>query len=219
MRVWFARGRHVLALHGVHRGGGVKKAWFCVAATLLAASAARADDISDCARASGDNAIRPCTAVVQSGGAGAAMAHEKLGDISFAANRFLDAANNYDDAVVESPNSVELLVKACRAYAVGNFRLDAGMADCQRALQRDGFNAGAHNVRGLIYFRQGKFAEALKDYDMSLHARPDHAGTLYMRGLTELKLGNAVAGNGDIDAAKRIDFRIDMELSVYGIRR
>jgi len=199
----------------------MKAVWFCVvlAASLIAGSAASADEADDCAQARGTNAIKPCTAATQDGGARAASAYEKLGDVKFGVNDFLGAAFDYDQAIVGNPDDVALLVKACRAYAVANAHLDLGMADCQRALQRDGFNASARNVRGLIYFRQGKFDEALKDYDMSLHARPNHAGTLYMRGLTELKLGKTAAGNGDIDAAKRIDMRIEIELGVYGIQR
>jgi tetratricopeptide (TPR) repeat protein len=148
-----------------------------------------------------------------------AVADETTGDAKFKQGNYLGAAHEYDDAVLHHPDDVELLIKACRAFAVSGEQLDNGLADCQRAIQRDGFNASAHNVRGLIYYRMGRFDDALKDYDISLARRPNHAGSLYMRGLTYLKLGQEARGQTDINAAIRLDITIDRQLAAYGIRR
>lgn len=189
-----------------------------VALVLGATPALAATDIETCKTGTGRDAIGACDAVIGDG-ADIRWAYIRRGDLNFARNSFNNAADDYDAALLLQPDDVPTLINACRARAIGNARLDAALADCNRAIQRDGFNASAHNVRGLVYYRQGKFDLALKDYEMSLHARPNHAGTLFMRGMTKLKLGQTADGETDIDAAKRIDMRIEMQLAAYGIRR
>lgn len=195
---------------------------FAFAAFVMGAAPALAaqTDIEICKSGMGRDAISACDAVIENGqGIDVRWAYLRRGDLNFARNAFNNAADDYDAALLIQPDDVATLINACRARAIGNARLDAALADCNRAIQRDGFNAGARNVRGLVYYRQGRYADALKDYEMSLHARPNHAGTLFMRGMTKIKLGKTADGESDIDDAKRLDMRIEMQLAAYGIRR
>ncbi len=191
-----------------------------VAFAFGAAPALAATDIETCKSGTVREAISACDAVIRDGqGIDIRWAYLRRGDLNFARNAFDNAADDYDAALLLQPDDVATLINACRARAIANVRLDAALADCQRAIQRDGFNASAHNVRGLVYYRMGRYGDALKDYEMSLHARPNHAGTLFMRGMTKIKLGKTEDGEADIDDAKRLDMRIEMQLAAYGIRR
>lgn len=147
-----------------------------------------------------------------------AAADEAEGDRLFARGAYLSAGFAYDEATVDDPNNVPLLIKTCRAFAIDGTQLDRAKSACQRAFQRDVWNPSLRNVRGLLYYRQGRYQDALNDYDVSLKGRPNHAGTLYMRGMTYKKLGKDARGQIDIDAAKQIDFTIDRQLAAYGIR-
>jgi tetratricopeptide (TPR) repeat protein len=144
---------------------------------------------------------------------------ERDGDVAFSEGRYQAAAAAYERGVKLYPDNGTLMMKACRAYAVANQQLDRALALCNGAVHANGFDPSAHNVRGLVYYRMGQYKQALDDYDDSLRHRPNHAGTLYMRGLTYLKLGNAGRGESDIAAAYRLDITIDRQLAAYGIQR
>ena len=150
--------------------------------------------------------------------AGAASSYERNGDAAFARGHYADAAAAYEGGVKFDPDDGNVAMKACRAYAIGNMQLDRALTLCNAAVYHGGGPA-AHNVRGLVYYRIGKYKQALDDYDDSLRHRPNQAGTLYMRGLTYLKLGQAGRGQDDINEAIRLDITIDKQLEAYGIRR
>jgi len=144
---------------------------------------------------------------------------ERDGDAAFNQGRYQAAAAAYERGVKLYPDNATLLMKACRAYAVTGQQLDRALTLCNGAVHHDGLDPGTRNVRGLVYYRMGRYKEALDDYDASLRHRPNHAGTLYMRGLTYVKLGDLGRGQDDINAAHRQDITIDRKLEAYGIRR
>jgi len=143
---------------------------------------------------------------------------ERDGDAAFNQGRYQAAATAYERGVKLYPDDGNLAMKACRAYAIGNMQLDRALTLCTSAVYHGG-GAPAYNVRGLVYYRMGRYQDALKDYDTSYSRRPNHAGTLYMRGMSYLKLGQTSRGETDINAAIRLDINIDRQMAAYGIRR
>ncbi len=147
-----------------------------------------------------------------------AFMDERDGDAAFNAGRYQAAATAYERGVKLYPDDGNLAMKACRAYAIGNMQLDRALTLCTSAIYHAG-GAPAYNVRGLVHYRMGRYEEALEDYDTSLSRRPNHAGSLYMRGLSYLKLGQTSRGQTDVNAAIRLDINIDRQMAAYGIRR
>lgn len=161
-----------------------------------------------------------CLAVLLAGPAAAmTSADEMAGDAAFNANRNDAAIAAYERAVKLNPGKGDLLMKTCRVYAVTGKQLNRALELCNGAVRANGFDPAAHNVRGLVYYRLGQYQKALADYEMSLRRRPNHAGSLYMRGLTYLKLHDMARGQTDINAAIRLDAGIDSRMAAYGIRR
>lgn len=147
-----------------------------------------------------------------------AFMDERDGDAAFTAERYQAAAAAYERGVKLYPEDGNLLMKACRAYAIGNMQLERALTLCTSSVHYAG-GAPAYNVRGLVYYRMGRYQDALNDYDTSLSRRPNHAGSLYMRGMSYLKLGQTSRGETDINAAIRLDINIDRQMAAYGIRR
>jgi hypothetical protein len=51
-----------------------------------------------------------------------------------------------------------------------------------------------------------------------LRLRPQHAASLYWRGLARLKQGNPAAGSADLAAAKALMPGIEQEFARYGVK-
>ena len=69
-----------------------------------------------------------------------------------------------------------------------------------------------------VYLKLGKPREAMMDYDSALRLNPNHASSLYGRGLAKVRSGDAAAGSSDIALAKKIRRDIAEEFSIYGVR-
>ena len=95
--------------------------------------------------------------------------------------------------------------------------LDKALDDCNDAVDSDAKNPGYHENRGWAYFRLGKYPKALEDFDRSLEASPLNAWTLYGRGLTKTKLGDAVGGDADFAAARKASGDIDARVGRIGV--
>ena len=64
----------------------------------------------------------------------------------------------------------------------------------------------------------GGFAKAVADETAALAKEPDDAGSLYVRGVARLRLGEKLAGNADIEAARKIAPNIAEIYAKYGVR-
>jgi tetratricopeptide (TPR) repeat protein len=112
-----------------------------------------------------------------------AMALVDAGDYS-------QAIDVYDQALIDSPNDVELLQGKAYAYmAVGNFD-DAGGA-YDRAIEVSGDIPELWRSRGVAFEQQGKNQEALACYTKALELSPDTPQYLSDRADMLLATGNA----------------------------
>ena len=159
-----------------------------------------------------------CLGLLLAAPAAAMTSYERDGDAAFNQGRYEAAAAAFEGGVKFDPDDGNMAMKACRAYAIGNMQLDRALTLCNSAIHHAG-GAPAYNVRGFVYYRMGRYQQALEDYDASYSRRPNHAGTLYMRGITYLKLGQTSRGETDINAALRLDSGIGRQMEAYGVRR
>ncbi len=60
--------------------------------------------------------------------------------------------------------------------------------------------------------------QSISDYTAALLLDPSHATSLYGRGLAKQKKGDNAGGNADIEAAKKIKWKIADEFSSYGVQ-
>lgn len=112
---------------------------------------------------------------------------------------------DYDTAVVAFERAIKqgmpdsaVLPNLCVALSHTDRLADAAY-QCSRALQIKEDDAAVLRARGRTYFRQGKFREALADFESILSRDPKDPLGLYERGVTRKKLGDK---GGDADIAK-----------------
>jgi predicted aspartyl protease len=105
----------------------------------------------------------------------------------------------------------------CWARALLNRDLGRALSDCNAALKmRPGF-ASYLDSRALVALRQGRFADALVDYDAAIAAAPRNAWSHYGRGVAEARLGKAEAAAADLVLARTINARAVDRARRYGV--
>jgi len=71
--------------------------------------------------------------------------------------------------------------------------------------------------RGASVYTQRNYKQALADYNAALALAPNHATSLYVRGVIRRKLGDTSGGDADIRAAGKIDPEIAESFAPYGL--
>jgi tetratricopeptide (TPR) repeat protein len=104
----------------------------------------------------------------------------------------------------------------CFLRAELNRDLDAALADCNDALRFKPGNPAMMDSRALVYYRMGRYAEAIAEYDAVLRARSGFAPSLYMRGVARIKSGDA-AGADDVAAANAKDASVAQGYAKFGL--
>jgi len=112
-----------------------------------------------------------------------------------------------------------VLYDRCSARIELGVDLDKALDDCDAAVDADPKNPDFLAGRAWTRLQQGAPSKARADFDRSLAIRPGHALTLYGRGLAEQRLGDATAGQADLDAARKLDPKIDAEMARRGLDR
>ena len=95
--------------------------------------------------------------------------------------------------------------------------LDDALDDCDDAVDSDSKNPAYLDSRGWVYLRLGKYKKALSDFDRSIEYRPESAWSLYGRGLTKTRLGDAAQGEADLTAARKVQPDIDLKVAHAGL--
>jgi len=130
---------------------------------------------------------------------------------------------DYDKAIADLDRAIELKPKyapalnnRCWVRAVAGKALESALTDCTEALKYRRNHPGILDSRSVVYFRLGRFAEAIADTDIILKALPEKANALYVRGAARLRSGDK-GGQADIDAAKAINAKTVDEYAGYGV--
>lgn len=122
-----------------------------------------------------------------------------------------------DLMIAAHPNDSHVLNEACWTRATTGLQLQTALANCNQSLQIDPGSADTLNSRGLVEYRLADYAAAIKDDTAALAVASTDANSLYVRGLAELKSGNATQGNADIAAAKALDPMVVDAYAKYGV--
>ena len=105
----------------------------------------------------------------------------------------------------------------CFARARLGIELDKALDDCDDALSGDSNNPAYRDSRGWVYLRMGKYKNALSDFDRAIELRPKNPWSLYGRGMTKARQGDASQGEADLAAARKLQSDIDARVSSSGL--
>ena len=123
------------------------------------------------------------------------------------------------EAVVElsPPGDPEALNARCWVRGVLDTELPAALADCQQSLTVRPTSAETLDSLAFIYFRQGRFDDALTQYNAALTADPKQTPSLFMRGIVKLRVGDPT-GEDDIAAATSADKGVADQFAGWGVK-
>lgn len=104
-----------------------------------------------------------------------------------------------DALLHDDPNDASNLNRKCWYMANWSVDVDQGVDVCTRAVETGG-NASAIDSRAMMFLRAGQLDKALQDLNAALTMAPDQVGSLLLRGIVRLEIGDR-DGQADIDAA------------------
>jgi len=111
-----------------------------------------------------------------------------------------------------------LFNERCWVKGSRNVELDSAMQDCTKAVELSSGSMAALDSRAMLWFRMGRFDDALRDLDVVVAQEPGKEPSRYMRGIVLHRLGRGSEGDAEIAVARRIDPRIDAVYARYGIK-
>ncbi|WP_448663543.1 DUF3857 domain-containing protein [Sphingomonas sp. CJ20] len=124
-----------------------------------------------------------------------------------------------DSAVEKRPGNANFLNGRCWIKGTLNVELDSALKDCTRAVEMGGSGvAAALDSRAMVYFRMNKLAEAATDLKAALELRPGAAGTLFLNGVVQRRMGNAAAGDAALAEARLLQPQVDADYARFGIK-
>ncbi|MXP29527.1 tetratricopeptide repeat protein [Porphyrobacter algicida] len=143
-----------------------------------------------------------------------------LADLYIELGHAADAVPLYDPVIRthrEDHNLGALYNGLCWSSGLGNVATDDALRDCKRALKLSNDAPAVRDSLALVLYRQGKFDDALDNYNKVLAAQPKEAWSLYMRGMTETKLGQAAQGAKDRKDAVVLDTSVADRAKAYAL--
>lgn len=135
-------------------------------------------------------------------------------------HRYADAIADLAKALELEPSNAVALNAKCWIEAKANVQLDQALSECSKAVESNASSnqrAAWLDSRGLVYFRLGRWAESIADYDAALKADPKIAPSLYMRGIAKRRSGEVSAGDQDLAAAEILDSHIGEQFVAIGV--
>lgn len=108
-----------------------------------------------------------------------------------------------------------ILNQRCWLRSRLNIELPQALEDCKQAVDIDGHEPSYRDSLGWTYLRLGEASSARKAFDAAIEIKP-LPWSLYGRALAQQRLGNAAAGQRDLEAARKLNPKIDDEVKNVG---
>ncbi|MBN8809397.1 MAG: DUF3857 domain-containing protein [Sphingomonas sp.] len=124
----------------------------------------------------------------------------------------------YDSLIADKPGSPSLMNARCWAKGTRQIMLESALKDCTAAIELSTNTSGSLDSRALVWFRLGKYQEALTDLDAVLAATPSLAESRFMRAIVLAKLGRETEAHKELVIARRLKPSVDRQYARYGIK-
>jgi tetratricopeptide (TPR) repeat protein len=114
------------------------------------------------------------------------------------------AIQDCDEAIRLNPKDAVVFVNRASAFEHKGEH-DRAIQDYDEAIRLNPKYARAFYNRGCAFWSKGEYDRAIQDYDEAIRLNPKFALAFYGRALAKRKIGDAVGGDLDMEAAKEID--------------
>jgi len=129
-----------------------------------------------------------------------------------------EAVKLYDAMIAEKPGSPRLLNGRCWIKGTRDFSVDTALKDCTEAIELMEDSTLALDSRAMVWFRMGRYEDALRDLNTVLAAAPDLAASRFMRAIVLGRLHREADAAKDLAVARRLSPTIDHIYARYGIK-
>lgn len=123
----------------------------------------------------------------------------------------------YDSLIAEKPGSPSLMNARCWVKGTRQVMLESAAKDCTMAIELSTDTSGPLDSRALVWYRLGKYDEALADLDAVLAAAPGQAESHFLRGVVLAKVHRDAEAAKALSVARRLQPSVDRQYARYGI--
>lgn len=129
-----------------------------------------------------------------------------------------EALKLYDTLIAEKPGSPSLLNGRCWTKGTHDVMLDTALKDCTGAIELSSDTTNALDSRAMVYFRMGRYGDALTDLDSVLAVDPKLTESRFLRGVVLMRLHRVAEGAKELAIARRLQPSIDKQYARYDIK-
>ncbi|WP_250890313.1 DUF3857 domain-containing protein [Sphingobium nicotianae] len=129
-----------------------------------------------------------------------------------------EALKLVETLIADKPGTPTLLNLRCWIKGTRQVEVETAAKDCTSALELSSNPYGILDSRALVSYRLGKYEDAMRDLDAVLNAVPNMAESRFMRGVVLARMDRKSESATDLDIARRLRPRIDVEYARYGIK-
>ncbi|PXA91608.1 transglutaminase, partial [Nostoc sp. 3335mG] len=129
-----------------------------------------------------------------------------------------EAVKLYDAMIAEKPGSPNLLNGRCWIKGTRSLMLDTALKDCTKAIELSDSTLAALDSRAMVWYRMGRYEEAMADLDAVLAAAPDMASSRYLRAAVLKAMKRDADAVADLTMARRVSPQIDRQYARFGFK-
>jgi tetratricopeptide (TPR) repeat protein len=145
--------------------------------------------------------------------------YEERGTIYALEGQYEQAITDADKVIELAPDAASSYDNRCWVRAIAGRDLAKALADCEEALKRSPGLAAILDSRGLVHFKLNDLKAALDDYKSVMDADGRQWGSLFVKGIVEIRLGDSATGTADMTRALRHNPNLAKIYSAYGVKQ
>lgn len=129
-----------------------------------------------------------------------------------------EALSMLDTLSSQRPQSPDLLNLACWIKGMRALDVESAVRQCSSAVELAASPVGPLDSRAVVWFRLGRYEDALRDLDAVLLEAPGQSQSRYMRGVVLARMGRTQESGTELAVARTIDPAVDTLYAKLGIK-
>lgn len=129
-----------------------------------------------------------------------------------------EALSMLDTLMTKRPQSPDLLNLACWVKGMRGIDLDGAVRQCASAVELAASPTGPLDSRAVVWFRLGRYEDALRDLDAVLLDAPGQSESRYMRGVVLAHMGRKPESTAELAVARTLNPAVDVLYTRLGIK-
>jgi protein O-mannosyl-transferase len=119
--------------------------------------------------------------------------------------RYPEALADLNMAIQTDPENLKIFLLRAKVYLkLKSF--DDAIRDCNKIIDKNANNTNATITRAAAYYQKGSYNEAMIDLETVIRGNPNIGAVYYLKGMTNIKLGNKFKSESDLVHAKKLGF-------------